>query len=200
VHAPSVPRSAALDKPLVCGEDRAMWRLLALLAACSDGSRGPEVECGAPGEQIRLPSDEPEGCTHVLGSVHVPDATDANTLASLRTVRRIDGDFFIFRPHALENLAGLGSLEEVGGVFSVRLDIGSLVDLRGVELLREVGSLEISNNSSLQSLRGLDRLELVRGDAAIVENGMLHPAEIDSLVMRMRVDGELRIEANGGNR
>jgi hypothetical protein len=173
-------------------------RLLVLLAACSSGgSTGPEVECGAAGVQVLLPSDQPIGCTRMLGSVHLPDSVSRDDLAPLREVRRIDGDFTIFRNHSLEDLEDLAALRTVGGTFSVRFDDGLLDDLDGLVQLREVGALELQNNTGLASLRGLEQLESVTSLLAITGNTQLPQAEIDALLARVEVGGPIVVEANG---
>jgi len=182
------------------------------VSACGDDVRAPAdaaartdatatVACGEPDDIVTLPyaAEQLAGCTSFRGGVHVPDASALDTLDPLRDIERIDGRLTFFRNHALSDLRGLERLEGIGGPFSIRVDdsAGRFTSLDGLDALREVGSLELAGNPALASLTGLASLEVVHGDVVIEDNPSLARSEIDALLARVRVEGEVSAADNG---
>lgn len=119
-------------------------------------------------------------------------------LEKLRTLRRIDGGLSIFRNTNLVDLRALAALEEVGGVFSIRMNWdGQFVALAGLESLTTVGGLVLEYNSGLRDISALAKLETIHGDVRIRENEDLPQAQIDALLPRVEVTGTVTIEGNG---
>lgn len=172
--------------------------ILVVAAACtSSESDDVQRSCGIAGEQLSLPrnADEVVDCDWSLGAIHVPDPVRADTLDPLRDLERVDGNLTIFRNHALDGVAALAHLQQVGGTFSIRLDESeAFIDLDGLESLREVGELELSGNGLLASLRGLRALATVRGNVTIRNNPMLPRAEVDWLLARIDVQGTITVD------
>lgn len=175
-----------------------MRAAVVIVAACgSPASDDAQRSCGIAGEQLSLPRDADQvvDCDWCLGAIHVPDPVRADTLDPLRDLERVDGTLTIFRNHALDGVGALARLERVGGAFSIRLDESpALVDLDGLESLREVGELELSGNGLLASLRGLRALATVRGNVTIRDNPMLPQAEVDWLLARIEVQGTITVD------
>ena len=168
----------------------------ALMAACAEPEPAPTVEvpCGSAGVQARPPfTAVAPGCTRFLGALHAPDP-DAGVLAPLATLRHVDGGVSVFRNHGLAEFRPLGRLETVGGPLSIRFDDGLLTGLAGLEQVREVGGLELAYLPALRSLAGLDRLEIVRGDVTVTDLPALPRREIDDLLARVRVEGQIVVE------
>jgi hypothetical protein len=174
--------------------------LLTLVAACG-GAGTPPVDaplatCAVAGEVIVVPyqSERLDGCAHVLGGVHVPDA-QLEYLAPLASLRRIDERLSFFRG-VYGDLTSLGdNLAYVGGELSVRIT-NALVSLEGLGGVREVGSLEIDFNAALVSLDGLASLERVHGDIEIIDNAALPQAAIDRFLARIEVGGAVVVSGN----
>lgn len=173
-------------------------------AGTSCGGRGADalaVVCGEAQDHARLPAQAAmlEGCTWWRGSVHVPDASSPDVLTPLGTVVRVDGTLTVFRNHVLSDLRGLERLQSVGGELSIRLDdtVDTFASVDGLECLREVGGLRLEFNPGLRSLAGLAALEVVHGDVHIEGNRSLPPAEIEALLERVRVEGDIVVADNG---
>ena len=181
------------------------------VSACGDDVRAPAdaaartdatatVACGEPDDIVTLPyaAEQLAGCTSFRGGVHVPDASALDTLDPLRDIERIDGRLTFFRNHALSDLRGLERLQIIGGLFAITVDDnGRFTSLDGLDSLREVGSLELAGNPALASLTGLASLEVVHGDVVIEDNPSLARSEIDALLARVRVEGEVSAADNG---
>jgi hypothetical protein len=116
---------------------------------------------------------------------------DPLTLDGLDSLEVVEGGFTFFEDN-LGDYSGVPKLRSVGS-FRAAL-IPELEDFRGLENLREVhGSFSITNNPELRSLSGLEGLEHVGGDLRIGENPQLPPEEIETLLERVTVDGEVSV-------
>lgn len=165
-------------------------------------SPAPEpVVCGELGGQVDLPyhPEELEGCTEYLGTVHMPDASDASVLEPLEPITRIGGNLSVFRNHGLTDLRGLERLVHVGESIVLRLDDshGAFTSLAGLTNVREAGGLTLDSIPGLTSLDGLASLETIHGDVYIARNPELSSAEIDAFLSRVEVEGEIVVEENG---
>lgn len=168
------------------------------------GGSSPEPEpvvCGEPGGQVDLPyhPEELEGCTEYLGTVHMPDSSDASVLEPLEPITRIGGNLSVFRNHGMTDLSGLERLVYVGETIVLRLDDshGAFTSLAGLDNVREAGGLTLDSIPGLTSLDGLASLEIIHGDVLIARNPELSNAEIDAFLSRVEVEGEIVIEENG---
>jgi hypothetical protein len=186
-------------------------------ADLSEPDLGPDaVVCGSPDDVMRSDDDAAalEGCQIYEGRIRVNGfITDDAPLASLRVVRgsiatsgydmsveAIEGFDNVewvgelhFLGDGLRELSGVANLRKVGGL--LRLDSQqSLTSLDGLERLQIVGgSFSIAGNSNLTSLDGLAALERVNGDLSIRDNPKLPREEIDALVARVEVGGEVSV-------
>lgn len=188
MRPPRSSRSAWLGAVLV----------LVLSAACNTAPDCPVEDamvCGDGGVQLRPPFDGSAGCTWQRGSIHVPDASSSAVLAPLATLRRIDGGFSLFRNHVAVDLHALECLAVIGGELSIRTTDTQL-SVDGLEALQEVGALRIQH-TSLRSLAGLASLAVVRGDVTIEGNPELPRSQIDALLARVTVEGQILISDNG---
>jgi len=158
-----------------------------------------DVVCGEPDEFLTLPLDPSalDGCTWFRGNVHVPDG-GGESLLPLRSIRGIDGRLTIFRNHGLPDLRDLGSLELLGGELSIESDDsgGLFTSLDGLASLGVTGGLVLGFNPALADLRGLSALRAVRGDVRIRTNSALPAAEVDWLLSRVTVEGEIDVADN----
>ena len=158
-----------------------------------------------------------EGCTIVNGYIAVDAPT--SKLRSLNALRVLNGGFGMFQNLSVETLDGLQQLREaemftiIGGklrsvsalrslrhVGFLRLSHTSLQNLDGLESLTTIGKeagvsgLDIGQNQRLVSLRGLSGLTRVEGDLYISGNPMLPREEVDWLLDRIEVGGEIRVD------
>jgi hypothetical protein len=82
----------------------------------------------------------------------------------------------------LTNIDALGSLRDVSDELSIHET--ALRDLAPLANLWHTGSLDISDNGSLETLHGLEALELVDGDLVLTNNDALHEATaLNGLIM-----------------
>jgi len=184
----------------------------AALGGARDGGNPAGRVCDVPEEFLRTEEflQELEGCVVVRGTITVDGpVSNLESLASLRTIR---GNFGMFFNVWLTDLRGLENLEEVrlfsitGGtlltlgalqnlrrVASLNLADTLLEDLDGLQSLSVVdpGPLTIIRNSKLVSLRGLSGLTRIEGDLRIYLNPLLPSEEIDWLLGRVDVTGDV---------
>lgn len=109
------------------------------------------------------------------GDITIRSQADLDDLAK-KGIRRINGNLSIGQHNEislladLTSLAGLASLEEVTGDFSI-LHATELESLKGLENLRSVGgNLSLFSNSKLESFSELSQLQEINGTLAIVGN------------------------------
>ncbi|MGH1344475.1 MAG: hypothetical protein ACRBN8_23140 [Nannocystales bacterium] len=155
-----------------------------------------------------------DGCERLDGSLVLQDGFPDRT--NLRSIVVITGNFgaggYVGEPLTLEGLDSLEIVEDGFGFFEDNLgdfagvpklrSVGSfgaelvphLEDLRGLESLREVhGLFRVAYNPELRSLAGLEGLEHIHGDLTIRGNPLLPPEEIEALLDRLTVDGEIKL-------
>jgi len=105
----------------------------------------------------------------------------------------VDGDFVIDRCSRLPNLAGLKSLQKVGGSFSLQY-LASLTTTTGVENLAYVGSLRVSDNPRLQGFDGFSSLTAIGGTMFIIScDSLLSTAGLNKVE---KVGGAMQIAFN----
>lgn len=155
-----------------------------------------------------------DGCERLEGSIVLRNGfPDRNNLASLVVITgNLGGGGYVGEPVSLE---GFDSLEVVEGSLTFLEDnladysgvpklrsvgsfgargIPALVDFGGLENLTEVrGNLTVTRNPKLQSLEGLEGLQRVHGDVRIGDNPLLPPEEVDALLERVTVDGDVKL-------
>lgn len=137
-------------------------------------------------------SDVTPGCTHYLGSIHLPDALDAEAFAGLGGLREVRGSITLFRPHVEVDFNLLSQLEVIDGELSYRLDNTPRRALSGPPHLRVVGELRIEDNPDLEDLSDfVPKLVTVRGDVRILSNPKLSARQIDAFLARLEVLGDI---------
>lgn len=122
------------------------------------------------------------------GEVFIESAAE---LESLRGVEDFEGTLHI-RCGDCTTLEPLSSLTRVS--HGLRIYQTRVSDLRGLEALRSVRSLEVSSNGALTSLAGLDNLERVRAELEISSNPRLSSLRF---LERLRKVGRLGVTDNG---
>ena len=130
-----------------------------------------------------------EALSHV-GGLSLEGLGKIINLDALGRLERIEGPLRLHQLSQLEDMMGLLALKEVDGFLQISSN-QDLLSLRGLEGVREVESLRLTNNPKLRSLRGLSGLERVRGDVEIYDNAMLSGVEIDVFLSRLTIDGEV---------
>ncbi|HRE87825.1 MAG TPA: hypothetical protein PK095_01685 [Myxococcota bacterium] len=146
-------------------------------------------------------TDVTEGCTHYLGSIHLPDALNADAFAGLGGLREVRGSITIFRPHVEVDFTLLGQLEVIDGELSYRLDNTPRRALSGPPRLREVGELRIEDNPDLEDLSDfVPELQTVRGDVRILSNPKLSTQQINTFLARLEVLGEVILDDGHASR
>jgi len=133
------------------------------------------------------------GCT-----IETPDAAliSAEVYSDVTTEQQdtcdvavVDGDVVVDDDSGMAALAGVKAIRGTLSVVDARL-----TELRGLECLEEVGSLEISGNSELATLSGLEALTTVRDDLTIEGNPRLN--SLDGLDSLREVGGGLSVVDN----
>ncbi len=116
---------------------------------------------------------------------------DPLTVEGLDSLEVVEGQFGFLEDN-LGDFAGVPKLRSVGS-FRAEL-VPSLEDFRGLKNLREVhGTFRVAHNPELRSLAGLEGLEHIHGDLTIRGNPLLPPEEIEALLERVTVDGEVKL-------
>lgn len=116
---------------------------------------------------------------------------DPLTVEGLDSLEVVEGHFGFLQDN-LGDFAGVPKLRSVGG-FRAEL-VPDLEDFRGLENLREAhGTFRVAGNPKLRSLAGLEGLEHIHGDLTIRGNPLLPPEEIEALLDRVTVDGEIKL-------
>jgi hypothetical protein len=119
---------------------------------------------------------------------------DIGDLSPMSHLAGVDDAFGFFSTTGLTDADGLQELRMVGGGFTLRSndDLESVDGFSGLEWIG--GDMRILLNPKLRSLSGLSRLRQVDGDVTIRSNDLLPQAEIDALLSRIQVDGEIILE------
>ncbi|MFW5966446.1 MAG: hypothetical protein ACOCV2_02955 [Persicimonas sp.] len=138
------------------------------------------------------------GMQEIQGVLNVYQNEHLQTLGGLDNLTTFDaGGSIRFNPE-LENLEGLGALEEITGSDSFSIYNNGIKSMDGLESLEVVEpSLKIHDNKNLEDLRGLESLERIEGNLTIEANARLPECEIDWLVDRVEVEGNVNIDDNG---
>ncbi|MBC7774791.1 MAG: hypothetical protein H7246_05070, partial [Phycisphaerae bacterium] len=111
--------------------------------------------------------DNYPGCTVIGGNITIGGPDIAN-LYGLREIKTIGGSLEIRQTLTLNHLEGLESLDSCWALFIH--DNPELIDLQGLESLRAIGpgGLQVSQNQALVNLDGLNNLQHVDGDFALL--------------------------------
>jgi hypothetical protein len=115
-------------------------------------------------------------------------------LSAMANLAGVDGVFQFFEMRKAVDCRGLEGLRAIGGTaaFVINDELASLDGLSGLEWIG--GDLKLEGNPKLTSLSGLSSLRQVDGDVIIQFNAALPQAEIDALLSRIDVGGEITIE------
>jgi len=133
-------------------------------------------------------------CTTIVGNLRIgvesgnSNITDISQLYHLVTVT---GNVFISYNGSLQNLIGLSSLKNVGGL---SIQNNGLNNLNGLSSLTNAGNLLIAFNNSLTNVNGLSGLTSVAGSVIIQNNNLL--TNLNGLNNLTTVAGLLTIQDN----
>lgn len=169
-------------------EPGASISLTDVLPRAAPDAQANAAPCGNAAVQSLL-QDIPEGCTRVLGSLHLPDVTSGADLNRLSSLLEIDGSLTLFRNHT-SDFGALRKLRRVGTKFQTHLLEGSL---QGFESLREVGEFEVPNSGGLTNFEWLPALATVRESVVIHREEVLPADAVTSLVSRVEIRGEVLV-------
>lgn len=115
------------------------------------------------------------------------------SMSGVSSLREVEGSFYLSGLSALSDLDGLENLQSAGS-FEVSFN-SVLVDLDGLSGLQRVeGDLRIDGNPELTGVDGLTALERITGDLYIRENPKVPMSQIDALLGRVTVDGQVVLE------
>jgi len=132
------------------------------------------------------------GCQAVIGNLTI-EGTDLSDLSALSELRSVSGAFTIRANPKLRNLDGLERLEHVG---TLVLRANGLYGTRGIEGLREIDTLVITNNRLLISLQGFRNLTRV-GTLVVSSNARIC-AQIGLFPALSRVERRFDVISNYG--
>ena len=90
----------------------------------------------------------------------------------------------------LSRFTGLSNLVGVGTSFDI-IGNSKLIDLAGLDMLNEVGSMHVTDNPVMSSLQGLDSLMNVNQDLVVMGNDAI--SLLNSFPKLAKVGGELEI-------
>ena len=155
------------------------------------------------------------------GSIYLKSLDRILNLSGLQRVEKLGGDLVLNDLPELDNLLGLDGLDSIMTSVDLRdlPQATTMVALAGVQhieshvtiqgcgfqtmagfngIQRVNGNLNISGNSNLDSLKGMERLQEIKGDFILRGNSELvllgRPRTLMGLYNLQKIDGELRIE------
>jgi hypothetical protein len=135
-----------------------------------------------------------EGIDSIFGSIDIQSNNHLSSLAGLNNLVYIGGYLYLSsHSGGLINLTGLDNLTFVAGGVGIE-ENEDLTSLTGLENLSFTNSLEISFNSSLVSLSGLEGLDSIGEDMTLIYNGLL--PNLTGMEGVTSIGGELVIEYN----
>lgn len=115
-------------------------------------------------------------------------------LVALKNLTDIGNLLFLWTQREIVDLHGLDALKSVGGNCAVKHNY-KLATLDGLGSLEWIGGdLEVVGNVELVSLSGLSALRQVDGDVHIILNAKLPQSEIDALLDRIEIGGEVFLD------
>lgn len=137
---------------------------------------------------------EIEVLNEIHGDLIISENHTLENLDGLINLSQIEGDFILDAENVILNdLAGLGSLENIGGDFYCALPDATTID--GLEALSTVdGNVLIEFMENVANLNGLGGLTNVGGDLTIRENNNL--VDCDALAAISMIGGDLEIHDN----
>ena len=131
----------------------------------------------------------------VTGYINFFYATNLNDISGLRNLEHTGQ--FTFQSNPITDLRALGNLRVVTNALHI-VDMPALTSLEGLVRLRSVGGdLFIMGNPRLTSLRGLESLCRVGGTLRIYDNPLLPQSEVEALLDRIEVGGEVIVTNPG---
>jgi len=132
------------------------------------------------------------GCRAVTGNLII-ERSELSDLSALSELRSVSGELAIRDNPMLRDLDGLERLERAG---SLTLHANGLYRTVGLEGLRQVGTLSITKNPLLISLRGFNHLRRV--DTLVVSNNPRICAQLGWFPALVRVERSLTVHSNFG--
>ncbi len=139
-----------------------------------------------------------KGMTETTGPFKIAHNSELESLHGLEDVRVIgDNVSEIVSNSKLTSLKELSSLKHVrGGQFTIASSV--FETLEGLESLERIdGWLVIQFNANLTDLRALESLEYIGGGLSVHNNEMLPKCEIQWLVDRVEIEGDVTTYNNG---
>jgi len=121
----------------------------------------------------------------------------AGSLQSLKSLRRISDWLALEGDGFAEGLLGLENLESIGGLTLSGTD---MLDLSGLEGLKQSGQIDLYLNFQLISLDGLDGLQSINGGlylGSFVKGSNGELASIAALAALTDISGDLEIHGSG---
>ncbi|MEM7367720.1 MAG: T9SS type A sorting domain-containing protein [Bacteroidota bacterium] len=133
------------------------------------------------------------GIKAVPDHIRISENNKLETLAGLDSLTSIGDYLQITQNPALKDLQGLGKLSSIEGNVRIQ-ENASLMTLEGLGPIQEMHYVIISENDSLQSLKGLDSLIHIEYSLAITENPLL--PNLEGLEQLSQVGEQLTIAEN----
>lgn len=139
------------------------------------------------------------GLVEAIGPLKIVHNENLESLEGLEDLRVAGANVSeIVGNSKLDDLKELQSLERVkGDQFTIAYT--SLATLDGLQNLEQVdGHLVIEDNPNLTDLRALESLQSIGGGLFLQNNGKLPECEIQWLIDRAEIEGEITLYNNGG--
>ena len=137
-----------------------------------------------------------DSLTQVGGDLIIDYNQNLETLEGLENLTIVGEKLFVLNNDALVSLEALQSLSMVGDMISIVFN-SSLIDLQGLgdgNLHTVNADFFISGNLALQSLSGLDSIQLIQGTLLLLNNPLL--SSVDGLEQLTTVNGNLSFTTN----
>lgn len=131
-----------------------------------------------------------------LRSVSLLEVSACDNFVSLEGLESLDTvgrEIRLAYGEQFADISALAALRDFDGRLELR-ELGELTSLDGLHNIEELERLIIVDNPVLASLDGLENLQRVSGDLTITGNWILESEEVQALVDRIEVGGELTVQ------
>lgn len=133
-----------------------------------------------------------ENLQSIDGILYIWGNNSLNSISGLENLNTIAGNFWLSNHPNLTSLSGLENLSQLGGVFIQLNDL--LSDLSPLSNLSILDYLSIGFSPNLTSLQGLEGIQSVTEDLAIINNPML--GDLSGLENILNVGGDVVVSQN----
>ncbi len=128
-----------------------------------------------------------------VGLLEVSGCENFASLQGLESLETVSREIRLAHGERFADISALSGLRDFDGRLELRR-LGELTNLNGLQNIEELERLTIVDNPVLANLDGLESLQRVNGDLTITGNWILESEDVQALVDRIEVGGELSVQ------